>query len=245
LRHNKVYRGFTLQWLATTSVIISIACTLLISVTIGYQSNKSSLRDSHLDMNRINAQKMANVTDDLLSSAKGSLEVSAQFLRRDMSRETLQLQLDLLKESNHNFNSIFVSNAKGTVLGSSPNTLGIEGIQLQSEGSKQALAEKKALISDPYIGATGRLIVLISHPIFNDNNLYLGFVGGTIYLHEPNIFGTMLGTHIHSDTNSYNYVVSNRGEILYHPDKGRIGDSVMANVVVARVLRGDKGSMRL
>ena len=48
----------------------------------------------------------------------------------------------------------------------------------------EALKRREPYISDPYESATGRLLVAISHPIFDPQGQYKGYVSGTIYLRE-------------------------------------------------------------
>ncbi|WP_410962660.1 PDC sensor domain-containing protein, partial [Salmonella sp. ZJHZ20_0179] len=84
-------------------------------------------------------------------------------------------------------------------LGLSPLSLKLKGQLLESDGAKQALAYKKPMISEPYISVTGNLIIFISHPIFNSQNEYLGYVGGTLYLKQKGILHDLLQVHFHKD----------------------------------------------
>lgn len=180
-------------FLVTMVVVISVLLTHIVSVTIGYQNQNKALIDNSLEMNRINAEKLAITTDNILQSLTSSLSVTSEYLSSDIKGTNNQMKIDLVRQSNSNFNSVFIADQEGVVTASSPSHIGVVGNQLTSIGATQALQERKALISEPYVALTERLIILISHPIIDQAGNYLGFVGGTVYLHEENVFGTLLG----------------------------------------------------
>lgn len=97
------------------------------------------------------------------------------------------------------------------------------------------------LISQPYISkVTNKLIILISIPVFDDKGEYFGFLGGTIYLSEDNSIKDTLSLHPKHAVDSYVYVVDSEGNIIYHPEKNRIGDNVIENGAVKRVVVGKR-----
>lgn len=100
------------------------------------------------------------------------------------------------------------------------------------------------MISSPYISAIGTLVVTISHPIIDKDGVYLGYIGGTINLKEPNILNSMLGEHYYKD-GSYIYAVDQSRRLLYHPDPKRLGTVVAENAVIDRVINGESGSQRV
>lgn len=238
-------KGFTLGFLVTVIVIFSILSTQFVSITIGYKNQQQVLMENTLEMNRINAEKLAITTDNIIRSLQSTLATTTDYLEASDNEPNRQSKLDLIRESNHHFNSLFVANRMGQVLTSSPSGLNLVGETLTSVGATQALSEQKPLISEPYVGLTGRLLLLISHPLFDQNNEYVGFIGGTVYLHEENVLGTMLGQLPHSEKGTYIYVVSAEGKLLYHPQHTRIGDMVTDNEIVHRVIRGQSGEQRI
>lgn len=233
-------RGLTLNFLVNILVVFSVLITLVVCAIVGYNSDKQSLIDSTLDFNRTNAEKLALTTNDLLTSAKKTLSESAKNVAlQNMSNA--QFALNIIKQSSNMFNSVFISNEVGLVLHTSPEALGIVNKTLTSDAAKQALQLRTPLISEPYIAITGRFIILVSVPIFDQAGQYKGFLGGSIYLNEPNIFESMLGTQTNNNSGSYVYVVSKKGELLYHPDRTRIGNVVLENSVVQQVVKGNAG----
>jgi len=126
----------------------------------------------------------------------------------------------------------------------SPETLGLVGRQLTSAGSLEALKEKKALISKPYISTIKNLLVFISAPIFDAQNNYLGFLGGSIYLKNPNILSEILGEHYYKN-GSYIYVIDKNKQILYHPEQDRIGTFVNNNDGIDEMISKKEGGLSL
>jgi len=174
LKEKKNRKGFTLVFLVTFVLILSVVLSQISSTIIAYQNEKRQLIANTLEMNRINAEKLAITTDNILQTLKNSLAHTAEHLSDGISD---QATIDLVRQSNNNFNSIFIAGNDGMVLSSSPSNIGLTGYLLTSHGVTQALNEKRPLISEPYIGATNRLIILISHPIYDRNGVYRGFVG--------------------------------------------------------------------
>lgn len=241
LSHRK---GFTLHSLVSFIVIVAVLLTLILSAVVGHQSNKNSLIINSLEFNRINAEKLALAANDLLLSAKKTLSLSAQYIAGQEFSE-VQRHLDLLRQSNNMFNSVFITDTNGVVVNTSPEALGIVGRQLTSDASQEALALKKPLVSEPYISLTGRYIILVSVPVFDMAGKYKGFLGGSIYLNESNVFETILGTQTINNSGSYFFVVSSKGELLYHPIKERIGDNALQNEVIQLVIGGETGEKQV
>ena len=224
-------------------VFLSTGCTLLSSLYAGYQLERETLIENTLETNRVYAEKLANTTDDYLKSTLQTLKVSSEILAPFMkgNEKALLNEANRLRKQSDMFNSVTITNSTGKVLAVSPENLNLEGKILSSHGANQALKEKKPLISKPYISITGRLIIIISHPIFNEDGQYLGLVGGTIYLKERSILNQLLGEHFYHD-GSYVYVVDSDGRIIYHQFSDRINDNAKANPVVQKVMKGQSGT---
>ena len=142
------------------------------------------------------------------------------------------------------FNSVLITNAKGHVLSISPPSEEVQGKVLTSVGAKEALSKREPLVSKPYKGITGRLLIFISYPIFSETTEYLGMVAGTIYLKERNVFNELLGEHYYHD-GSYVYVVDSDGRVIYHQDPSRINDIAIDNEVVQAVVSRNSGAQQV
>ncbi|MDW0113159.1 diguanylate cyclase [Sporosarcina saromensis] len=238
----------SLKYLILGVAMLSLVLTLVSSITSGYRVQKQSLIDNTLETNRAYAEKLSSTTESYLEMTLQTLEVSAKTLAPHMRKEEadsfLIPEADRVKNQTNTFNSIAIVEKGGEILATSPQTLELRGKMLTSKGGMQALEAQKPFISEPYIALTGRLIIFISHPVFDENNNYLGIIGGTIYLKEENILQEVLGEHFYQD-GSYVYVVDKTGRIIYHQDKERINDFAPENPVIQDVIKGNSGAMRL
>ncbi|MCQ4313482.1 sensor domain-containing diguanylate cyclase [Pseudomonas stutzeri] len=234
-----------LRRLIVLLAILSGLITLGISFYASYQVQRESLIDSTLEANRAYAAKLADSTDRFFRSAQQQLAFSAGVIAERFANDAaLRAETRRLRLQTDSFNSIVITSAQGVVRATSPNASQLLDQQLDSPGALEALRERRALISKPYIAATGKLVVVISQPIFSENGSYLGYVGGTIYLTEKSILNSLLGAHYYQD-GSYLYAVDQNRRLLYHPDPERLGTVVGDNEVIDRVIAGESGSQRV
>jgi diguanylate cyclase (GGDEF)-like protein len=225
--------------------MLSGLITLGIGFYASYKVQRNSLIDSTLAANRAYAAKLADGTEIFFRSAQQQLAVSAEVIAAQFhDDEALTKESRRLRRQTDSFNAVIITNAQGRVRSTAPNTGVLVGQKLESPGARQALGERKPLISSPYVSALGTLVVLISHPIFDADGRYLGYVGGVIYLKELNILHSMLGQHFYQD-GSYLYAVDQTRRLLYHPQPTRLGSVVAENTVIDKVLRGESGSLRV
>ncbi|MEN3754161.1 PDC sensor domain-containing protein [Mangrovibacter sp. SLW1] len=102
----------------------------------------------------------------------------------------------------------------------------MRGIGLQSQANTNALKTRKPYISQPFFtGTTGRYVIFLSSPVFDNAGNYLGYIGGSIYLKEKSILNQIISTHF------YNYsanvsIVSNDGHIIFNKDPNKVGSQI-------------------
>lgn len=210
-----------------------------------HQTQRELLIAQTLEANQAYAAKMASSIEDFLSAAQQQLAFAAQdVVLAENDPAKLEHIVNRLKQQTNSFNSALVVNAQGTAVATTPTALGLLGNKIDSPGAEQALRERKPLISNPYISVTDRLLVFISHPVFDAQGDYLGFVGGSIYLHEESILYALLGRHYHSDE-SYIYVADQNSRLIYHQEPERVGEVILGNPVIEQVIAGNAGSMQL
>ncbi|BBH23700.1 sensor domain-containing diguanylate cyclase [Paenibacillus baekrokdamisoli] len=238
-------KGFTLRFMVSFLVVLSVLLTLTLSALVGYRNEKQSLFSMTLQLNQTYSNRIADTVNEVFLSMRESLEVTGEYLSKDLSRPDLDQQLDLFRRSHSNFTGSLIVDKTGYVLSTSPNTLDLKGKKLTTVGAQQALRERKPLISEPYIGTTKALIIMVSQPLFDSNNQYLGYIGGTMRLHGSNLMNTLLGNSTDRKNGSYAYVVSSTGVLLYHPEEKRIGEKVLQNPIVRKVVAGESGAMRV
>ncbi|ETI57882.1 sensor domain-containing diguanylate cyclase [Marinomonas profundimaris] len=228
-------------FLALSATII----TFINSFYSNYEVQKEQLIFQAIEVNRAYAQKLSDTTEVFISSSKQQLAYAANEVSSQMDNDAFLMdEANRLKYQTDSFNSVVISDALGRTQAASPETLDLVGKQLKSAGSKEALEEKKALISKPYVSTIQNLLVFISAPIFDKQHNYLGFLGGSIYLKSPNILNQILGEHYYKD-GSYIYVVDKNRQILYHPQKERIGTFLNGNSGLDEIISKKEGGLLL
>ncbi|AXI00483.1 GGDEF domain-containing protein [Sporosarcina sp. PTS2304] len=239
---------WSLKKLIQLVAILAILLTFLTSATVGYRVNKNTLIESTLDTNKAYAEKLASTTNTYLTETLQTLETNAIDVVPLLDKEDAQSELlrivERVRMQTSTFNSVSIVSAEGVVQAVSPPSLKLIGEKLTSIGARQALKEKRPLISQPYVGITGELIVYISVPLLTDDGTYRGFLGGAIYLNKPNILEKILGDHFY-ENGSYVYVVDKEGSLIYHQLENRLKDDVSSNEVVQKVITGISGSQPL
>ena len=241
----KKYQYLKLKHLIIGVAIAAFFITLVSSLWSGYRVNVSTIKENTLETNRVYAQKLAETANAYLEESFQILGYSAKTIAENMDDDqALIAETERIKIQNDMFNSVIVTNADGLVLSVSPPSIEVHGEVLTSEGATEALAQQVPLVSKPYEGITGRLLIFISHPIFDEAGQYVGLIAGTIYLKEDNVFYKLLGHHYYGN-GSYVYVVDEDGRIIYHENPTRINDVVMENEVVQKVVAGKSGAQQV
>lgn len=219
--------------------------TLIYTLVGTYNAERDLLIENTLESNRAYASKLATSTDQFLDNLQQQLAYSAKLLGNHMHDKAVRdNESKRLQQQNNSFNSVIIVNPQGTVLSNSPPDLGLTGKILDSVGARQALALKQPLISPPYVGQTNRLIIFMSYPILSPAGKYLGYVGGSIYLHQNNSLNMLLGDHFYRD-GSQIYVVDHSRRLIYHQDSKRVGELVANNPAIEDVIRGNSGETQL
>jgi diguanylate cyclase (GGDEF)-like protein len=230
-----------LQRLFLLLTIAAVLLTFANSYYVTYQVQKQLLIDSTLEANRVYAAKLAETTNNFLQNAQKQLAYSAKILSTDFDNESLlESETERLYQQSSFFNSVSIINSKAIITTVFPKTIPVKGLLLP-EKNRQSFNARKPLVSNPIIAPSGSYLVSISHPIFGKNEKYLGFISGTIYLNQDNIFFDLLGQHSYID-GSYTYVVDQSKELIYHVNKHRIGEQIEGNHVIDSVITGKSGS---
>lgn len=123
------------------------------------------------------------------------------------------------------FNAVLIVSADGEVLATSASVQEIIGEVFNEPQEREILEAETPLISKLFMTVTNRLVVLLSHPIYDDLGNYIGYLGGAIYLMEPNELNEVLGAHFYEDDFTV-YVVDDKGTMIYHPKQEKMNQSV-------------------
>lgn len=208
--------------LAITSIVITLANTLYAT----WRVQRMVLIESTLEANRAYATKLAATTEVFFQLAQSQLHYSATQLGNDFDNADLaQQEVNRLREQTNSFNSVAVVNSDGIVKAISPESLMLKGMQLTSQASREALAQRQPMVSKPTISAANNLIVFVSWPIWGKDGRYLGYVGGTIYLKKKSILNALLGEQFYRDGTQV-YVTDRNNQVLYHQNSQLIGKVV-------------------
>ncbi|MCO7451821.1 cache domain-containing protein, partial (plasmid) [Enterobacter hormaechei] len=73
-----------------------------------------------------------------------------------------------------------------------------------------------------YKSASGNLIILLSHPIYDKNGNYIGYVGGSIYLKKQSLFSDVLSRHFFKSDTEIS-IVSEDGNVIFNNDNSAVG----------------------
>lgn len=228
-------------------ILMTAFCTILVNWYSASNALKSSLTEKYLNGNYEYAKKLSLSTGQLLFDMQHDINTLAMVLGRV---EISQNDLDKWKEAyNDNFNSLFTTDRIGVVQMMSPQSVEWNkkvqaGTQIKSDLMKQALANKAPFISNPYLSTTGRLMLIVSAPIFDEKENYKGVIDGTVYLDSDGSLGKLLGSQVFEDGSSV-FVVDRSGRIIYHPDSSRINESVSDHPLIQNVMQGKNGSAQI
>lgn len=234
-------RGVTLRFIISALVVMAVLLTILTSVLSALQVFRDSLTSSYLLNNYQYARKLSLTTHNLLESMHESMKVLAD--KADLqSIDELQDDLDMFMKSRKDlFNTAVIVDTNEVVRAfSSVSATIFKGYKLTSEAARKANLEKRPLISEPYRGATGNLMILVSVPIYDKSGVYAGFVGGTMYLDKNNALSNVLNEHDYNN-GSYAFVVDHSGRIIFHPEQQRLYDNVKGNPMIQKALAGKSG----
>jgi len=227
-------------WMCLSFVLLALANSLYAS----YKVQREILLHNTLELNRVYANKLAQVTERYLRSSRQMLEaVAMQIANNGAHTPSDQEELTRLIRMTENFNSLLIANADGVITATEPRDLGLRGKPLQSPVSLSMLQSRQGGITAPFLAPSGRWIIMISHPIFMADGSYGGFVSGTIYLHAANALQTTLGRHHYKDGSSL-YVVDQTGRYIYHPSSEYIGKANPDRPLVQALQRGEEGARR-
>src|SRR5690606_37277766 len=144
------------------------------------------------------------LTEDFLLVSLRRLAFSAYLLRtRPPDPASVAAELQPLRRQSATLNSLYLVSAGGTLLASAPHDPQ-RTVERLSAGSQEILLRREPLVSRPFMSRSGRLVVALAHPLFDDQRQFLGYLGGSMYLRESSVLNRMLGKHYHRD-GSYLY----------------------------------------
>lgn len=239
----------SLRALFSGLVVLTFLMTLVITLFASYRSEQQLLEERTLEANFRESERVGHAMNLLFVSISKSLTAFAgEFAEMAVLRVSSQTQekLRLLYESSGYFTGVFVAGTNGQLIAT------YDGLPKYSQPERidpllleEALATRRPFQSEPYLDIHGGMAVTVTEPIYTDEGVYLGIVGGTLHLEAPNVLGGLFGENEIDESGSYAYIVDSRGKLVYHPDRGRIGEDVSRNPAVTHLIQGESGQEKL
>ncbi|MGT4069950.1 UNVERIFIED_CONTAM: GGDEF domain-containing protein [Aeromonas hydrophila] len=208
-----------------------------------YKNQRKQLIENTLEANRNYTSEIANSINIVLISALEQLAYSAIMLApliQGNNISALTEEVDRLRTQTNIFNSVVTINNEQAIVAMSPNNIIKQGAMLTPQNTGHIISAQGPHVSEPFMAQSGNYLISISYPILSQENNFIGYLSGTIYLWPTSILSSILGEHYYQN-GSYLYVVNNQRTILYHPDPKLIGQKVTDNSVVDLVLQGKEG----
>lgn len=237
--------SLTLLLIGLVTLVFLLTTTILLVAS--YKSEKKSITDTTLKLNQSNAERMGKTVDSLFRSMRSSLMYNADSLSKMNNAQQGELDdyLELMLNSSNYFNSVVLVSKDSIVRSSAPQSLGINGKPVVAPAVKEAQRLKTSFLSEAYTSAaSGKTLIYMSEPLYDEDKHYLGHIGGTVYLHDYNILNMIFGSSPIDSSGSYFYIVSKDGHLLFHPDHKRIDTDISANEVVQKLMNGQSGRMQ-
>ena len=227
-----------LQGLIPIIVLLAVLATRCNGVIVAYDVQRDQLIHSSLEANRAYALKVAASIDEFLLSLNQRLSYSSRLLGSDFSNpQLLKTEAVRLQAQDSELSAVLIMDAQGSILEAFPRMPGLVGSTITSTELKQALVERRPLISDAYTDADGQLVVFVSQPIFNAEGAFLGMVGGSVHLAQSGLMYLLIGAQ--QGGGGLAFVVDDSRRLLYHPDPQRIGMVEDPSAPMEAALRGE------
>lgn len=230
-----------LRPIVITLSVGGILLTSIFLIVVIMVFKRENIEKDLLDANSSYAMKMSDVMSNYIEIAQRELAYGAKKIESTNDIDSLKNEADRLRLQSGMFNSVLVVSDGAVVLATSPESLGLVGVHLNSSASKLAIEAKKPFISAPYKSASGNLIILLSHPIYDKNSNYIGYVGGSIYLKKQSLFSDVLSRHFfNSDTEIS--IVSDDGNVIFNNDNSAVGrPMVMDDNLKSKLTSSERG----
>lgn len=232
-----------LKYLFISVIALAFVLSTLVGVYSNYKGNLKLMQEQTLENNRVYALKLAETVDKFIVHATNTMRYSAEQIGYNFNNmNELQEEAKRLYIQGDTFSSVLIVDAEDNIMVNAPQKLGEAGKKVLSLEGLENYNKYEPFISDPFISPTGRKLIVISMPIYDEQGIFKGVLSGNIYLYESNIFESILGQHPY-ENGSYVYVVDTQGEIIYHPNKARLGEDASENEDVVRLLNEKQGAL--
>ena len=217
----------------SSNSILNLTETAMGQVT----TDKAETIESMIDKERRSIELISGQTEiaDLLLKASGGAIAKGDKLQTEVNNTLTELV-----KTAGNVEHIFVVDMKGNDVADSDTKL--LGANFSDRNyTKNVLAQKTPVISETLKSkSTGAYIVAFVQPVMKDGKM-VGFVASAVI--ADSIIKYLADAKVANAESSYAYLVDEKGVMLFHPDKDKIGKPVeneQIKGVVARIQSGEK-----
>ncbi|WP_379133962.1 methyl-accepting chemotaxis protein [Paenibacillus sp. sgz500958] len=199
--------------------------------------NKAETIESMIDKEKRSIQLIAaesEIVDLLTKSADGELT------KGDELQTEVNTKLQGIVKDAGNLEHTFVVDMKGIIKADSDIKL-LDVDVSERNYTKNSIATAGPVVSETLKSkSTGAFVLVFAHPVM-DNGKMIGFVASAVLANS--IIKYLDSAHVANAPSSYAYLVDEKGIMLFHPDKAKIGlpvENAQIKAVVAQVMAGQK-----
>lgn len=234
-----------LRWL----ILLFIAGAAILIYGTGIHASRRALAEQltqqSLAANQAYAAKMAIAIDGVFDSARSQLLFSARSLEAGWgSPSQFGREVERLSRQTQVFDAAFIIQADGIVLAAQPSQAAQVGYADHAQALLDANAARRPFTSTPFEYPPGEWGVIVTHPVFDRDGQYRGYVGGAIHLQRRNVLGNLLEQPTERE-GTYLYVADQGGQVIFHPMPERLGEIVVGNPMIDAAKAGKQGRHRL
>ncbi len=230
---------FTITIMGGFTLFKSVGTLSTITDTVMAETNKDNfyLIRSMIDHETKNAAFIAEekLVKDLLVKIQNKDRAGASEIQ-----EALNIKLQKLQEQAGNIEHIFVVDLNGINVADSDTKLIGQDFG-DREYAQEVLGSGMPVISETLKSkSTGSYVIAFVHPV-KINDQLAGFVAVAVY--TDSIIKYLAEAGILNTKSSYAYLVDEKGNMLFHPQKDKIGqpvENVQIKAVVERIGKGEK-----
>ena len=219
-------------------VILTALAASLVNSFVSREELESQVRDQMTTLSSLVAREL----DAKLSTRFQALtSVATEMTMEAVSLEgRAQLLLDRQIALRHLFNALYLFDARGQVIAEFPGR-GLVGFDAgQRPYFQLTSSQMTTLISEPFTASTGEPTILVTAPIFDSRQHFIGVLGGAIHLSEDNFMGDILRTRLGEE--GYIGVATRSGITLAHFRPGEVLAPVpRTNPALVTALEGYEG----
>ncbi|EPR11984.1 methyl-accepting chemotaxis protein [Ruminiclostridium papyrosolvens] len=206
------------SFIKSNDIIVTQTNTMAKDLSSAFADNISSLIDKEKSV--VSALASQRSIIELLEQSKSDKQTDQS---KQLEKECAKLIKNTEKQE-WNLEHVFIVNTENVIIAdSNSKTLG-QNISDRAY-SLQTLSEGKPIISDVLKSkATDRYISVFTYPVRDDSGKLLGYVAAAVYTDTFN--GYLENKKILGTKSSYVFLLDKTGNMLYHPEKNKIGKPV-------------------